>query len=104
LPAFAMRLRLQDMARLLVEAARSALEQTSRGRPLYFMNIAGGAAMDSLNALILLARDDSKLLDARRVEVVVLDLDTAGPHFGARALSVLKAPGAPLAGFDVRFR
>lgn len=104
LPAFAMRLRLQDMARLLVEAARSALIHSSAGRPLYLMNIAGGSAIDSLNALILLRREDPALLDGRQVQVVVLDLDSAGPHFGARALSALKAPGAPLAGVEVRFR
>lgn len=30
----------------------------------------------------------------------MLDADAAGPHFGARALAALTAPGAPLGGVD----
>jgi hypothetical protein len=104
LPAFAMRLRLCDIARLLADSARRALEGAGAERPLYLLNIAGGPALDSLNALILLARERADLLTGRRVEIVVLDLDTDGPEFGARALRVLAAPGAPLAGLEVRFR
>jgi hypothetical protein len=103
-PSFAMRLRLVDMAHLLAEAARSALEAVPPGRPLELVSIAGGPAIECLNALLLLRRDHADLLARRRVEIAVLDFDTAGPHFGARALAALGAPGAPLAGLEVRLR
>lgn len=104
LPAFAMRLRVCDIARLLADSARTALEGVAAERPLHLLNIAGGPAIDSLNALILLNRERPDLLTGRQIEVVVLDLDTDGPEFGARALRVLLAPGAPLGGREVRFR
>jgi hypothetical protein len=102
-PSFAMRLRVCDMARLLADAARTALLGAPPERPLYLVNIAGGPAIDSLNALIVLRREQPALLEGRHVEVRVLDVDTAGPHFGARALAALLGPTAPLAGLDARF-
>jgi hypothetical protein len=100
LPAFAVRLRLQDVAGLLAEALRPRLADAP-GRPLHFLNIAGGPAMDSLNALLLLAREDRRLLEGRPIRIAVLDLDAAGPTFGARALAALAAEDAPLRGLDV---
>jgi hypothetical protein len=102
LPSFALRLRVSDLAHLLAAAARSALEQAPPERPLHLLDIAGGPAVTSLNALILLRREHERLLAGRHVEISVLDLDAAGPHFGARALRALSAPGAPLAGLDAR--
>jgi hypothetical protein len=100
LPAFAVRLRLQDVAGLLADAVRPGLA-AAPGRPLHFVNIAGGPAMDSLNALLLLARDDHALLERRPLRIDVLDLDAAGPTFRARALAALAAEDAPLRGLDV---
>ena len=104
LPAFAMRLRVCDIARLLAGSARAALQGAPAERPLHLLNIAGGPAIDSLNALILLRREQPDLLAGRHVEVIVLDLDTQGPEFGARALATLRGPSAPLAGLDAHFR
>jgi hypothetical protein len=104
LPGFCMRLRLADIARLLADAARPALAAAPSARPLHLLNIAGGTAIDSLNALILLRREHPALLEGRHVEITVLDLDTAGPHFGARALAALVGRSGPLAGLDARFR
>lgn len=104
LPAFAMRLRVCDVARLLADCAGVALHDVPSGRPLYLLNVAGGPAIDSINALILLRRERPDLLADRRVEIIVLDLDTDGPEFGARALETLRAPAAPLAGLDAHFR
>jgi hypothetical protein len=59
--------------------------------------------MDSLNALILLNRSNPQLLQGRRIVIQVLDLDTAGPAFGARALAALSVPGAPLHGLQSEF-
>jgi hypothetical protein len=102
LPSLALRLRVSDLARLLAEATRAALEASSATRPLYLLDIAGGPAVTSLNALMLLQRESERLLAERHVEIRVLDLDTAGPRFGARALAALSVPGAPLAGVDAR--
>ena len=65
LPVMAVRLRLADMATLLAEALAPTLEARPR-HPLRLVNIAGGPAMDSLNALIVLRRDRPGVLDGRR--------------------------------------
>jgi hypothetical protein len=98
LPALGMRLRLQDMAHMLAEELRPRLA-VKDGAPVVLFNIAGGTAIDSINALLLLAREGA--LAGRRVRIEVLDIDPAGPAFGARALEALRAPGAPLEGVDV---
>jgi hypothetical protein len=103
LPALSVRLRLQDMATLLAEALAPQLAARP-GRSLRLVNIAGGPAMDSLNALLLLARDRPALLAGRAVAIDVLDGDTGGPTFGARAMAALSAPGAPLHALDARLR
>ncbi|MGC4120624.1 MAG: hypothetical protein QM765_39810 [Myxococcales bacterium] len=95
------RRRLRDMARTLAEAIEPGLGDA--GRPLVLLNIAGGTAIDSLNALILLRRRNPRLLEGRPVTVRVLDLESAGPTFGARALEALQAPGGALEGVQARF-
>jgi hypothetical protein len=102
-PAWSIRLRVQDVAQLLAEALAPRLE-AAPGRPLRFLNIAGGPAIDSLNALLLLRRDRPELLAGRAARIEVLDGDQDGPAFGARALAALSAQGAPLHGLDVTFR
>jgi hypothetical protein len=99
-PALAMRLRHQDMTRLLADGLAPALD-LRRGRPLHLVNIGGGPAAESLNALIVLHRDRSRRLEGRRVTVHVLDLETDGPRFGARALDALLSKGGPLHGLQV---
>jgi hypothetical protein len=102
LPLVALRMRLQDVARLQAEALMPALAQGD-GRPLRFINIAGGPAIDSMNALILLRRDHPGLLERRAIAIHVFDQDAAGPSFGRRALEALLAPGGKLHGLDVTF-
>ena len=53
LPVLSIRLRLQDVAKLTADVLLPAL-QANRRQPLTLINIAGGPAVDSLNALILL--------------------------------------------------
>jgi hypothetical protein len=60
--------------------------------------------MDSLNALLLVHRDHPPLLDGRTVHIHVLDVDAAGPTFGARALRALTEKGKPLGGVTARLR
>lgn len=102
LPALAIRLRIQDMAKLMADSLLPAL-RVSRDRPLHFLNLAGGTAMDSLNALLVLREGDANIL-ARPVTIDVLDRDSIGPEFGERALRALQAPGAPLEGLSITFR
>ncbi len=100
LPPLAMRLRLQDMAELMAAALAPQLAARP-GEPLCLLNIAGGPAMDSLNALILLRQDPRSSLDGRTIRLVVLDQADEGPAFGARACAALTAPGGALAGLHV---
>lgn len=98
----AFRIRLQDMARLMADELVPIL--TARpGRPVRMLNIGGGPAMDSLNALILLRKEQPEMLTGRRTVITALDVDEAGPSFGMRALSALSRAGAPLQGLDVTF-
>jgi hypothetical protein len=103
LPAISVRLRAADVARLLA-AELAPLLAREPGRPLCFINIAGGPAIDSLNALVLLQRDAPQSLLGRRIDIRVLDDDARGPGFGERALAAMQAPGSRLAGLDVHFR
>ena len=70
--------------------------------PLHLINIGGGPAIDSMNALIILNRRDRNLL-RRPIAIHVLDSDAAGPFFGRNVLAALVADGGPLAGLDARF-
>jgi len=102
LPPTAMRLRLQDMARLLADAIGPQLDSRP-GVRLSFLNIAGGPAMDSLNALILLHRSDGAALAGRPITIEVFDQDEDGPAFGGSSLEALTAPGGALHGLEIRF-
>ncbi len=96
-----MRLRAHALPRLLAAGMVPALASRPDA-PLHLVNIAGGAASDSLNALVLLARDRPYLLAGRTVRVHVLDVDAVAPRFAARCLEALCAPGAPLHPVDAR--
>jgi hypothetical protein len=97
-----LRLRTQQVARLLADALAAELPQAPAA-PLALVNIAGGPAIDSMNALILLQRRDAELL-GRPIAIHVLDQDDAGPFFGNNALAALTQDGAPLSRLDVTFR
>jgi hypothetical protein len=100
LPCLCARLRLQQVAALLAEGLMPMLEASPRGA-LTLLTIAGGAASDSLNTLLILHRDAPDLLSGRKIRIEVLDRDGAGPAFAGRALAALRADGAPLAGVDL---
>jgi hypothetical protein len=102
LPSYCVRLRLQDMAQLMAETLLPLL-RTNPDRALRFTNIAGGPAMDSLNALILLNQHQPGILD-QCISIDVLDLDDTGPAFGAAALAALSQPGARLHGLRITLR
>jgi hypothetical protein len=97
--AISMRMRLRSMARLAADALAVTMAERP-GRPVRVVNIAGGTAIDSINACILLCREKPDLVPGRQIQLWVLDLDEGGPSFGARALAALRRDGAPLAGLD----
>ncbi len=102
-PVFTARLRLQDMARLLADGLSLSAVVEPR-RPVCLINIGGGPASDSWNALIYLHAGNPDLLVRREITIAVMDLDGDGPAFGVRAIDALCAPAAPLGDLDVRFR
>jgi hypothetical protein len=93
-----LRLRTQQTAGLIAEAIAGD-PAFAGGSPLHFINIAGGPALDSINALIILKRMRPHLLQ-RPIVIHVLDRSEDGAFFGANTLAVLKAEGHPLAGVD----
>jgi hypothetical protein len=96
------RLRMQQIARLLAEALLAPLA-AAPDAPLHLVNIAGGPALDSINALIMLARAHASMIH-RPIAIHVFDAQQDGPTFGARALLALAAPGEPLHGLEVQFQ
>jgi hypothetical protein len=101
-PVLAVRLRLQETARMIAEGFAGPLSARP-GAPLHLLNIGGGHTADSLNSLIVARAADARLLEGRRIVIHVLDLEADAPDFGRRALAALLAPGAPLYGLDVAF-
>ena len=102
LPVLAMRLRLQDLAHLLADGLTPVLAADGKAE-LHLLNIGGGSAIDSLNALIVLQKEGPGLLVGRRIFIHILDPDEAGPNFGERALASLQAGTGPLHGLDTGF-
>jgi hypothetical protein len=96
------RLRMQQIAGLLAEALLAPLADAPDAQ-LHLVNIAGGPALDSINALIMLARAHAKLIH-RPIAIHVFDAQQDGPTFGARALLALTAPEGPLHGLEVQFQ
>ena len=78
---------------LMAETLTPALSANPQ-KPLRFVDIAGGPAISSLNALIALRKEKLGLLAGRAIEIDVLDLDDAGPAFGKAALVALSKKAA----------
>ena len=102
LPSLSVRLRLQDVAHLLADGLNPVLG-ANRKAALHLLNIGGGPAIDSLNALIILQKDRPGSLNGRRIFIHTLDLDNTGPGFGARMRTSLMAENGPLHGLDIGF-
>ncbi|MFF2176187.1 hypothetical protein ACFVT8_06990 [Lysinibacillus sp. NPDC058147] len=95
-----LRIRLRDLCRLQSKILLPQLKQYPE-RNLCFFNIAGGAATDSINTLILIQKSVPELLKGRKVEINILDIDTYGPNFAKRCIDVLKQPGERFHGLDI---
>jgi hypothetical protein len=96
------RLRMQQIARFIAKGLADDLAAAGAA-PLSLINIGGGPALDSVNALIVLRRARPDLL-RRRVVIEVLDSSQDGFFFGANALAALKAGNGPLQGLDIGMR
>lgn len=94
------RIRLREMAQLIASELTPLLA-VRRDCPIQMINIGGGPAMDCLNALIVIRKEHPEALEHRPIFIQVLDLDKAGPSFGARALAALLAQGGPLQGLKI---
>lgn len=102
LPIVSVRLRLQDIAHLIAEETISLIK-AHPNLSLNLINIAGGPAIDTLNALILMQRENPSLLSSRRIEIYVLDLEEEGPQFGEKAAAALTSEGSVLENLDLHF-
>lgn len=87
-----LRMRVRDISNIQAEALIPLLMKFPE-KNLCFINIAGGAASDSINTLFLIQQTNSSLLINRRIEINVLDIDRFGPTFADRCITELKAPG-----------
>jgi len=97
-----LRMRVRDISKIQAEALIPLLTK-SPDRNLCFINIAGGAASDSINTLFLIQQLNPSLLINRRIEINVLDIDRFGPAFADRCITALKAPEGRFYNMDVSF-
>gem|GEM_PF-483344 len=100
--SIAARMRLRDICKLQADALIPQLMEYPQ-KELCFINIAGGAASDSINTLILIMKENQALLKNRKIEINVFDIDTDSPHFAQRSIEALKAPEAHFYGLDISF-
>lgn len=85
------RMRLRDICRMQADALIPQLAAAPQ-KELCIINIAGGAASDSINTLILILKENKSLLENRKIEINVFDIDSDSPDFGRRCVEALKAP------------
>lgn len=95
-----LRIRLRDLCRIHADILLPQLRQFPE-RNLCFFNIAGGTATDSINTLILIQESDAGLLQGRKIEINILDIDTYGPNFAKQCIDVLTQPGERFYGLDI---
>jgi hypothetical protein len=98
--AVAVRLRFREVVRILAEdlSAKAARTQGT----IAMLNLAGGTAMDSIDALIVARNQSPDSLAGRRIRIHVLDPDAGAFVFATNALAVLTEEAtAPLQGVDV---
>jgi hypothetical protein len=98
-----LRMRVRDLSKCQAKALIPILRK-SPDKNLCMINIAGGAASDSINTLFLIQNEDPNLLKNRKIEIDVLDIDTFGPAFADNCITELKAAGGRFHGLDISFR
>ncbi|MCX6225211.1 MAG: hypothetical protein NTV01_10780, partial [Bacteroidia bacterium] len=101
--AVTLRMRVRDISMLQAELLIPQLVQSPR-KNLCFVNIAGGTACDSINAIIIIKKNHPSLLKDRKIEINVLDVDEYGPAFANKCMESLKTDGAHFHDLDISFR
>lgn len=98
-----LRMRLRDISKCQTRAMIPLLTKSPE-KDICFINIAGGAASDSINTLFLIQQENPAFLKNRKIEINVLDIDTYGPAFSERCITALKAPENRFNGLNISFR
>jgi hypothetical protein len=101
--ALVIRMRGRDISECQAEALIPILKKEPK-KSLCFINIAGGAASDNINALFLIQQKNAELLKNRKIEINVLDIDDFGPGFAERCIEALKMPGGKFHDLNISFR
>lgn len=96
------RMRLRDICRMQADVLVPHLTASPK-KDICLINIAGGAAGDSINTLILILKENPSLLKNRRIAIDVFDIDSESPNFGRRCIEALKAPGFHFHGLDISY-
>lgn len=100
--AILLRMRVRDICKLHTDILITQLTN-EREKNLCFINIAGGAACDSINTLITIYKNDPSLLKNREIEINVFDIDRFGPSFAINCAESLKSTGNYFNGLNVSF-
>ncbi len=98
-----LRMRVRDICKCQKRALIPLLIKSPE-KDICFINIAGGAASDSINTLFLIQQEKPSLLKNRKIEINVLDIDTYGPAFADRCIAALKEPDRRFSGLNISFR
>ena len=98
--AILLRMRVRDICLLHTNILETQLKK-EKGENLCFINIAGGAACDSINALITVYKKDPSLLRNREIEINVFDIDRFGPTFAKNCVESLKSTGNYFSGLNI---
>lgn len=99
----AARMRMRDLC-LYQNKALSSVLKTHPVKCLRLINIAGGAASDTINTLRLIQKMDASLLQNRRIEIHLLEIDELSAHFAEKSLHTLQMPGADFDKLELIFR
>ena len=100
--AILLRMRVRDICKLQADILEAQL-MNEKNKNLCFISIAGGAACDSINALITVLKKDPSLLKDREIEINVFDIDRFGPSFAKNCVESLKSPGNYFSGLNISF-
>ena len=97
------RMRARDIGNCLAEMMLPIINKFP-SKNICFINIAGGSASDSINALFLILKENPLLLKNKKIEINVLDIDTYGPSFAGQCIKELKSPGNKFCDLDISLR
>lgn len=101
--AVMLRMRTRDISAFIASSITDSLKDNP-GKDLCLINIGGGTATDSLNALILVSRSEPELISGIKIELNILDVDDYGPYFATSSAEELISDRGILKGIDLQCR